>query len=122
MKRLAVAALLAAPVIVAQVIAEGDPKAAYDAAIDCAGRYKWLLDASSGGQPPINGYTLDERVKAVTTLEGKVRELAAPAGVSGSSIAGAILDVSDETSDLFLDDPAAVEAKLAACGTMAGIR
>lgn len=113
--------VVALAVLVAPAIAEGDPKAGYDAALECAGRFKWLLDASSGGQPPVNGYTLDQRVKAATTLEAKVRELAPAAGVSDGSVAGAILDVSDDTTELFYSEPEKVEGSLTACKPMAGI-
>lgn len=101
--------------------AQDAAKAEYQAALDCAGRFKWLLDASSGGQPPINGYTLDERVKAVTALEVKVRERAPAAGVEAGAVAGAILDVSDATTELFYSEPEKVEGLLAACKPMAGI-
>lgn len=111
------AAVLLAPPAFAQDAAKGS----YDVALDCAGRFKWLLDASAGGQPPLNGYTLDQRVKAATALEAKVRELAPAAGVSGGAVAGAILDVADETTELFFSEPDKVEGMLAACRPMAGI-
>jgi hypothetical protein len=99
-----------------------DAKAAYDETLGCAGRFKWLLDASSGGQPPVQTYSLPERVKAVTTLEARAKELAGPAGADAASVPKAMLAIADETIGAFFDDPEAVEAKLAACAPLAGIR
>ncbi len=110
-----------APGAFAPAFGEEAGKGSYEAALDCAGRFKWLLDASAGGQPPLNGYTLDQRVKAATRLEARVRELAPAAGVSSGAVAGAILDIADATTELFFSDPDKVEGMLTTCRPMAGI-
>lgn len=93
----------------------------YERAVSCAGKFRWVLDASSGGQPALNEYTLDERVKGGEVWTTRAEELAD--GLDPSTVVAAdIQSVADETIGAFFDDPDTVEAELLQCAIGMGMR
>ncbi len=121
MKVLVVGCLVALSGAVAFAQEADDAQVAYDEASRCAGQFMWLLNASSGGQPPINEYSLDERVAGLSKLEALAKERAVKLDPV-PDVANDILDVSDETIGVFFDDPDAVEDELYACAVGVGLR
>lgn len=96
-------------------------RADYAGAVACAGKFRWVLDASSGGQPALNEYSLDERVKGGEVWAARAEALAAAADPAPEA-AKDIQSVADDTIGAFFDDPDAVEAELLACAIGMGMR
>lgn len=94
---------------------------AYDEAVVCAGKFRWVLEASSGGQPVLNEYSLDERVSGGEVWATRAIELAAELS-SAPDVIAEIQAVSDDTVGAFFDDPDVVEAELMACAIGIGMR
>lgn len=95
--------------------------AGYEEAVACAGKFRWVLDASSGGQPALNEYSLEERVKGGEVWKGRAETLAADIDPA-PDVASEIQSVADETIGYFFDDPDAVEAELLECAIGMGMR
>lgn len=95
--------------------------AAYNEAIACAGKFRWVLDASSGGQPALNEYSLDERVKGIEVFTEKAEAIAAEMDPT-PHVARDVQSVADDTIGAFFDDPDTVEAELLACAISIGMR
>lgn len=96
-------------------------QADYADAVACSGKFRWVLDASSGGQPALNEYSLEERVKGGEAWTTRAEALAAAADPV-PDVARDIQFVADDTIGAFFDDPDAVEAELLACAIGMGMR
>ncbi len=96
-------------------------QADYAEAVACAGKFRWVLDASSGGQPALNEYSLEERVKGGEAWATRAEALTAAADPA-PDVAKDIQSVADDTIGHFFDDPDAVEAELLGCAIGMGMR
>lgn len=122
MRRLVLPVLIACgTALAASAQAPADAGAAYAEAVACAGKFRWVLDASSGGQPALNEYSLEERVKGVEVYTQKA-EAAGAAVEPTPDVARDIQAVADDTIGAFFDDPDTVESELLACAIAIGMR
>lgn len=97
---------------------DGPAVGSYEDEVACAGRFRWVLDASSGGQPALNEYSLEERVGGVEAYLERAEAVAS----ADADVEGDVQTVADEVMGAAFDDPDTVEAELMACAIVIGMR